>query len=156
MCVLLVRMWLFRCIGTMYVLPPPLHASRATPPPLHASHAPSPPSCAPPPPFRERYSKPSWFPEVPPHAKLTESDIDCFVKCLLPTVQLAMFNKMTALYAASTFHNLALIRSDLVLPPLLERLCLFRGRGAGRGHVCVFIVVCLYCAFIIYLSSCAI
>lgn len=71
--------------------------------------------------FRERYSKPSWLPEVPSHAKLNESDIDCFVKCLLPTVQLAMFNKMTALYAASTFHNLALIRSDLVLPRLLER-----------------------------------
>eukprot|EP00731_Ephydatia_muelleri_P029038 Em0020g682a len=76
---------------------------------------------------RERYSKPSWLPEVPSHAKLNESDIDCFVKCLLPTVQLAMFNKMTALYAASTFHNLALIRSDLVLPRLLEST--FRGLG---------------------------
>ena len=72
---------------------------------------------------RERYSKPSWMPEVPSHAKLTEDDIDSFVKCLLPIVQLAMFNKMTALFAASAFHNLALIRSDMVLPGLLERYC---------------------------------
>lgn len=70
---------------------------------------------------REKDTKPVWFSTVPDHAKLTDSDIDVFVNCLLPAVRMAMFSKAGTLDAAITLHNLALLRPEVVLPDLLNR-----------------------------------
>lgn len=70
---------------------------------------------------RERHSKPCWFFYVPDSAKLTESDIDAFVRCLLPAVRMAVFSKVGTLEASLTLHNLALVRPEMVLPDLLNR-----------------------------------
>ena len=71
--------------------------------------------------FRERKEKKEWFPSVPDSVKLKDTDIDAFVKCLLPLLKMAMFSKVGSADAASTYHNLALIRPEMVLPDLLDR-----------------------------------
>jgi proteasome activator subunit 4 len=53
--------------------------------------------------------------------KLKDTDIDAFVQCLLPLLKMAMFSKIGSVDAASTYHNLALIRPEMVLPDLLDR-----------------------------------
>lgn len=53
--------------------------------------------------------------------KLKDTDIDAFVQCLLPLLKMAMFSKIGSADAASTYHNLALIRPEMVLPDLLDR-----------------------------------
>ena len=70
---------------------------------------------------RERHSKPGWFLYIPDSAKLTEADIDAFVRCLVPVVRMAVFSKAGTGEAALTLHNLALVRPEMVLPDLLNR-----------------------------------
>ena len=62
-----------------------------------------------------------WYSTAPDGAKLTEENIDDFVCCLLPAVRMAMFSKFGTLDAAIAFHNLALLRPEVVLPDLLTR-----------------------------------
>lgn len=71
--------------------------------------------------FRERKEKIEWFPSVPDGVKLKDADVDAFVQCLLPLLKMAMFSKFGSADAASTYHNLALIRPEMVLPDLLDR-----------------------------------
>ena len=70
--------------------------------------------------FRERKGKSEWFPSVPDGTKLKDNDIDTFVLSLLPLLKMAMFSKVGSIDAASTYHNLALIRPEMVLPDLLN------------------------------------
>ena len=70
---------------------------------------------------RERHSKPGWFLYIPDSAKLTEADIDAFVRCLVPVVRMAVFSKTGTVEAALTLHSLALVRPEMVLPDLLNR-----------------------------------
>lgn len=71
--------------------------------------------------FREKNTRSDWFPSVPEGAKLKEAEVDAFVQCLLPLMKMAMFSKVGTADAASTYHNLALIRPEMVLPELLNR-----------------------------------
>eukprot|EP00057_Strongylocentrotus_purpuratus_P019391 XP_011673865.1 PREDICTED: proteasome activator complex subunit 4 isoform X2 [Strongylocentrotus purpuratus] len=70
---------------------------------------------------RERYKKPSWQHQIPDDYKLKEDDITAFVESIKAPVFLAMYSKMGHRDAASTLHNLALLRPELVIPTLLEK-----------------------------------
>uniref|UniRef100_A0A3B3B675 Proteasome activator subunit 4a n=1 Tax=Oryzias melastigma TaxID=30732 RepID=A0A3B3B675_ORYME len=70
---------------------------------------------------RERYRKPSWLTPIPESHKLTEEDITEFVKSMMQPVLLAMFSKTGSLDAAQALQNLALMRPELVIPPVLEK-----------------------------------
>ncbi|KAM7385735.1 hypothetical protein PAMP_001796 [Pampus punctatissimus] len=70
---------------------------------------------------RERYRKPTWLTPIPDSHKLTEDDITDFVESMMQPVLLAMFSKTGSLDAAQALQNLALMRPELVIPPVLER-----------------------------------
>lgn len=70
---------------------------------------------------RERYRNPSWLPPVPESHWLSEQDITEFVSCMKQPVLLAMFSKTGSLEAAQALQNLALLRPELVIPPLLDK-----------------------------------
>uniref|UniRef100_A0A1A7WAV3 Proteasome (Prosome, macropain) activator subunit 4 n=1 Tax=Iconisemion striatum TaxID=60296 RepID=A0A1A7WAV3_9TELE len=70
---------------------------------------------------RERYRKPSWLTPIPESHKLTEEDITDFVLSMMQPVLLAMFSKTGSLDAAQALQNLALMRPELVIPPVLEK-----------------------------------
>ncbi|KAA8583909.1 hypothetical protein FQN60_015117 [Etheostoma spectabile] len=70
---------------------------------------------------RERYRKPTWLTPIPDSHKLTEEDITEFVESMMQPVLLAMFSKTGSLDAAQALQNLALMRPELVIPPVLER-----------------------------------
>uniref|UniRef100_A0A3Q3IVD1 Proteasome activator Blm10 mid region domain-containing protein n=1 Tax=Monopterus albus TaxID=43700 RepID=A0A3Q3IVD1_MONAL len=70
---------------------------------------------------RERYRKPTWLTPIPDSHKLTEEDITDFVESMMQPVLLAMFSKTGSLDAAQALQNLALMRPELVIPPVLER-----------------------------------
>uniref|UniRef100_A0A4W6E8I3 Proteasome activator subunit 4 n=1 Tax=Lates calcarifer TaxID=8187 RepID=A0A4W6E8I3_LATCA len=70
---------------------------------------------------RERYRKPTWLTPIPDSHKLTEEDITEFVESMMQPVLLAMFSKTGSLDAAQALQNLALMRPELVIPPVLEK-----------------------------------
>ncbi|XP_068089225.1 proteasome activator complex subunit 4 isoform X1 [Hyperolius riggenbachi] len=70
---------------------------------------------------RERYKKPSWLTPVPDSHKLSDQDVTDFVQSIIQPVLLAMFSKTGSLEAAQALQNLALMRPELVIPPVLER-----------------------------------
>ncbi|XP_044145613.1 proteasome activator complex subunit 4 isoform X2 [Bufo gargarizans] len=70
---------------------------------------------------RERYKKPSWLTSVPDSHKLSDQDVTDFVQSVMQPVLLAMFSKTGSLEAAQALQNLALMRPELVIPPVLER-----------------------------------
>lgn len=70
---------------------------------------------------RERYKKPTWQMPIPESHKLTEEDITNFVESMMQPVLLAMFSKTGSLDAAQALQNLALMRPELVIPPVLEK-----------------------------------
>ncbi|KAI1887190.1 hypothetical protein AGOR_G00203600 [Albula goreensis] len=70
---------------------------------------------------RERYQKATWLPAVLDSHRMTEQDITEFVESMMQPVLLAMFSKTGSLDAAQALQNLALMRPELVIPPVLER-----------------------------------
>lgn len=54
-------------------------------------------------------------------ARLTDDDITRFVKSISPVVFTAMFSKIGSTDSAAALHNLASLRPELVIPPLLEK-----------------------------------
>uniref|UniRef100_A0A8B9PYW3 Proteasome activator subunit 4 n=1 Tax=Apteryx owenii TaxID=8824 RepID=A0A8B9PYW3_APTOW len=70
---------------------------------------------------RERYKKMTWLTPVPDSHKLTDQDVTDFVECIIQPVLLAMFSKTGSLEAAQALQNLALMRPELVIPPVLEK-----------------------------------
>ncbi|RXM29311.1 Proteasome activator complex subunit 4 [Acipenser ruthenus] len=70
---------------------------------------------------RERYKKKTWLTPVPDSHKLTDQDITDFVESMKQPVLLAMFSKTGSLDAAQALQNLALMRPELVIPPVLEK-----------------------------------
>ncbi|CAN7938235.1 unnamed protein product [Ixodes hexagonus] len=71
---------------------------------------------------RERYRAPSWETPVPPWQRLSDEDVTEFVECVRPVVLLSMFGKGGSSGAAMALQNLALLRPELVIPPVIERL----------------------------------
>ena len=70
---------------------------------------------------RERYKPSSWETPIPQSAHLTDADITSFVKSLLPIVLVAMFSKGLRADVAIAFQHLAVLRPEIVIPPLLEQ-----------------------------------
>uniref|UniRef100_A0A671S8A7 Proteasome activator complex subunit 4A-like n=1 Tax=Sinocyclocheilus anshuiensis TaxID=1608454 RepID=A0A671S8A7_9TELE len=70
---------------------------------------------------RERYWTPTWLTPVPESHLLSEQDITDFVESMKQPVLLAMFSKTGSLDAAQALQNLALLRPELVIPPVLEK-----------------------------------
>ncbi|XP_062510278.1 proteasome activator complex subunit 4-like [Corticium candelabrum] len=70
----------------------------------------------------ERYRKSGWMPEVPSESRLTDEDVTHFVKSMEDVVFMAMANKIGSMVAAATVKNLAILKPDLVLPQLIDRM----------------------------------
>ncbi|XP_051507905.1 proteasome activator complex subunit 4A isoform X2 [Myxocyprinus asiaticus] len=70
---------------------------------------------------RERYRTPTWLSPIPESHRLSEQDITDFVESMKQPVLLAMFSKTGSLDAAQALQNLALLRPELVIPPVLEK-----------------------------------
>lgn len=71
--------------------------------------------------YRERYKKPCWISPVPPSHRLTDQDVTEFVESMKQPVLMAMFSKTGSMDAAQALQNLALMRPELVIPPVLEK-----------------------------------
>lgn len=70
----------------------------------------------------ERYAKLTWEKPIPDNYKLTDSDVDAFVKSILPVAMTAMFNKFCVNDACQALQQLATMRPNLVIPDMLERM----------------------------------
>ncbi|TRY59018.1 hypothetical protein DNTS_012403 [Danionella cerebrum] len=71
--------------------------------------------------YRERQQKPNWMPPVPTSHKLTDQDVTDFVESMKQPVLMAMFSKTGCMDAAQALHQLAMMRPELVIPPVLEK-----------------------------------
>ncbi|XP_003702630.2 proteasome activator complex subunit 4A [Megachile rotundata] len=71
---------------------------------------------------RERYAKLTWETPIPENYKLTDSDIDSFVKSMLPVTTVAMFNKLSMNEALEALQYLSSMRPNLVIPHVLEKI----------------------------------
>ena len=69
---------------------------------------------------RERWRK-SWEPKPPESHRLSDDDVSRFVKTMIPIISVAMFSKTGSHDAASAFQQLAVLRPELVIPPLLDK-----------------------------------
>ncbi|CAF1049647.1 unnamed protein product [Rotaria sordida] len=63
-----------------------------------------------------------WQFNPPPSYRLTEQDITDFVNCVKECVFISIFNKTNLKDAAKAFRNLAMLRPELVVPPIVEQL----------------------------------
>lgn len=71
--------------------------------------------------YRERYKKNIWSKRVPESYRLTDANTSRFVDALLPVVLTSMFNQAGISSAALALRDLAILRPEKVIPPLLER-----------------------------------
>ncbi|XP_029164235.1 proteasome activator complex subunit 4B-like isoform X2 [Nylanderia fulva] len=71
---------------------------------------------------KERYAKRTWETPIPNNYKLTDSDVDAFVKSMLPVAMTAMFSKLGVNDACHALQYLATMRPNLVIPDMLDRM----------------------------------
>ena len=62
-----------------------------------------------------------WDIAIPDTHTLTDNEITAFVKSAMPILLVAMFSKLGPQEAKTAFQQLAALRPELVVPPLLER-----------------------------------
>lgn len=72
--------------------------------------------------YRERYKKNIWSKRLPESYRLTDESTSRFVDALLPVVLTSMFNQAAISSAALALRDLAILRPEKVIPPLLERV----------------------------------
>ncbi|KAH9375495.1 hypothetical protein HPB48_023088 [Haemaphysalis longicornis] len=70
---------------------------------------------------RERYQQFSWEQPPPESHRMSDADVADFVQCLAPVVLVTMGNEGEHPGAALALHELASLRPDMVIPPVLER-----------------------------------
>ncbi|XP_034942579.1 proteasome activator complex subunit 4-like [Chelonus insularis] len=70
----------------------------------------------------ERFKKRTWKEPIPDSHKLTDADIDAFVKCMMPVAMTAMFSHTSVTMTCTVLRLLATIRPNMVIPCVLERL----------------------------------
>ncbi|KAI4490320.1 hypothetical protein M0802_010697 [Mischocyttarus mexicanus] len=70
---------------------------------------------------KERNMKPTWETPIPDKYKLTDEDIDAFVKSMMPLTMASMFNKFNA-NPCSALKYLATIRPNLVIPQVVDKM----------------------------------
>jgi len=68
---------------------------------------------------RERYLK-TWVPSVPERAQLSDADITQFVNGMTTVASLAIFNKIGSNDSAAAMQCLAMLRPEIIVPPLLD------------------------------------
>ncbi|XP_043684421.1 proteasome activator complex subunit 4B-like isoform X1 [Vespula pensylvanica] len=71
---------------------------------------------------KERYAKPTWETPIPDEYKLSDEDINIFVKSMMPVAMTAMFSKLSANDTCHALQHLATMRPSLVIPQVLERM----------------------------------
>ncbi|OXU20844.1 hypothetical protein TSAR_014413 [Trichomalopsis sarcophagae] len=71
---------------------------------------------------RERYAKDSWIQPIPESHKLTEANIDTFVNNMMPVTMVAIFNRYCSPNFVHALQYLAIMRPNLVIPNILEKL----------------------------------
>jgi proteasome activator subunit 4 len=76
--------------------------------------------------FRERYQinqrKPTWRTPIPESHKLTDTDIDVFVNSMIPIAMTGIFNKRCSPIFYDALHYLAIMRPNLVIPNVVEKV----------------------------------
>jgi len=72
--------------------------------------------------YRERFKKNIWSRRLPESHRLTDEQTSRIVDALLPVVVTSMFNQSGVSTAALAFRELAVLKPEKVIPPLLERL----------------------------------
>ncbi|KAH9384576.1 hypothetical protein HPB48_026585 [Haemaphysalis longicornis] len=70
---------------------------------------------------RERYQQVSWEQPPPESHRMSDADVADFVQCLAPVVLVTMGYEGEHPGAAFALHELASLRPDMVIPPVLER-----------------------------------
>ncbi|XP_074105098.1 proteasome activator complex subunit 4 [Cotesia typhae] len=70
----------------------------------------------------ERYGKRTWKLQVPDSHKLTDADVDAFVKCMMPVAMTAMFGHSSVIMTCKVLRLLATIRPNMVIPCVIERM----------------------------------
>ncbi|KAH8027892.1 hypothetical protein HPB51_011122 [Rhipicephalus microplus] len=70
---------------------------------------------------RRLHKPPSWEPIPPESHRLTDADVTAFVESVQPVVLLSMFSKGGSSGAAVALQDLALLRPELVIPPVIDR-----------------------------------
>jgi len=68
-----------------------------------------------------------WVPAVPEASQLSDSDITQFVTGMTTVASLAMFSKTGSNDSAAAMQCLAMLRPEIIIPPLLDmyvRVCL--------------------------------
>lgn len=71
---------------------------------------------------RERHAKLKWETPVPNEHKLTDTNIDDFVKSMMPIAMTAVFHKKYTQDFCHALQYLAIIRPSLVIPSVLEKV----------------------------------
>ena len=70
---------------------------------------------------RERYKIRKWEPEIQDNYRITDADIEEFVKMVKPVTLLALYSKVDAMPSSKVLQFLTYLRADLVMPDLLEK-----------------------------------
>ena len=70
--------------------------------------------------FRERGHR-HWCRPIPDSHKLTNEEVTEFVESMKPIVFLAMFSKVGSHHSSIAINQLALLRPEIIIPPLLEK-----------------------------------
>ncbi|XP_076166569.1 proteasome activator complex subunit 4 isoform X2 [Ptiloglossa arizonensis] len=73
---------------------------------------------------KERYGKQTWETPVPEEYKLTDSDVDAFVKSMMPVTMTAMLSKLCVCDSSQALQHLVTMRPSLIIPDVLERVSL--------------------------------
>ncbi|RZF34164.1 hypothetical protein LSTR_LSTR003574 [Laodelphax striatellus] len=71
---------------------------------------------------RERYKKLTWETPVAAEKKLTDKDITDFVECMKPALLTAMFSRWGSNEIGLAMKNLASLRPELIIPPVIEAM----------------------------------
>lgn len=70
----------------------------------------------------ERDTRKSWLPKILKSHQITDKDIDRFVDILMPILSTALFSRSSSTWVCSSLRNLAWLRPEKVIPPILEKL----------------------------------
>ena len=71
---------------------------------------------------KERFAKRTWETPIPEEYKLTDSDVDAFVKSMMPVAMTAMFSTLGVRTASQALQHLASMRPSLVIPSVLDKV----------------------------------
>lgn len=71
--------------------------------------------------YRERFREPYWNIQTPEHKKLNDEDVHRFVVSMQSIAMSAIFSPVVFTEFTSIFQELATLRPDIVIPPLLDK-----------------------------------